>query len=470
MKKKLLFDKVYEMTFEETYEQVEQFIQKTVNSFHNVQTHVYERDDIFQTACMSLYKAYKTYDIETNIKFITYFSRVMNNEILMLNRKTSKDKEKVILESQTIIENQEGDTCSFFDLTSSDINIEKDFINKELVKEILKELKSHKYKDIILDVLKNGNQYKTAIKYNISQSYVSRIYNNFIKEQKHRQESKDKKDLLRKVNIKAKGDFIMPRLNEDQLKKYLLKNANENTAVSKLISSYCKKYNVPESTVFTALIKRMPVFYEKIKSMSKQNAINSKTKKVFNINHAKNYIEEKVINEKYSLNKALIEYSVISNISVSTVRNYLAKEDKEFLDKIKNISISNIPDQYKNIAIKKKNNIKVSAENNIMSTDIVNKNIFEHKEDKAKLITLQEDNFQTLVNSNDNELIALLKNLNSANVSFNGELFNYSISSSEIKIYDKENNLICKKVMNLKDIENLLSELEKVKLIAKKLF
>lgn len=475
MKKKILFEKEYELNFEELYYKVEKFIHGQVNKFYNVQNHVTDKDDLFQTACLSLDKAFKSYDINKGIKFLTYYSFLMQNDILMLNRKIVKER-STLLESSLEYQNNEGDVYSIFDYIPSDYNVEEECLNSMLISDILKDLKDFKFKDIILDIADGKSQHSVAIKYNMSQSYVSRIYKKYIKEQKEKLKKKDLLDLKPKEIKRYKGENDMARLNEDQLKRYLLNNANDDISVSNLIKKYCDKYNIPQSTVFTALTKRMPVFYDRIKAMCKKSLTEKNSKVnysvIVNVEDAKEFLKDKVENEKYSLNKALQEYSKIVNVSISTIRNHIIREDKEFMEKIKASSLANISDQYKAIAVNNKAkeiDIETSKENNIMPVDIVN-NPFDPYEDLRKPIILTENELLPITKNNEDELISLLKDLKEAKVSFDGKLFSYSIGNCGIKICDQDGRVVSNGIMHLEDIENLINELEKVAKITKSLF
>lgn len=426
-------------------------------------------EDFEQIGYIAIIKSYRDYDMDFDTLYYTHLLNKIDNAMKRLIRDTLKlrregysllDKKTSSIDDSFSLKDNGSKEITLAETISYDEDEFENIDNKLYLNYLLEDL-TDRERDLVNDYYFNNlTQIQISKKYNITQVQVSRILKKAINKAKLK---------IQKDN-ESKGENNMGKLNEEELKKYLLRNANENIRVSKLINGYCDKYNIPQSTVFTALTKRMPVFYGKIKSMCMNGNIPT-SKRVTNYSSivdtedAKDFIRNMVENEGCSLNKALIKYSEKVRVSVSTIRNYIIKEDKDFMEKIKSMSLANLSDQYKCIALnnktKKMNNIDESIETNIMPVDIVNNNPFE---DYKKPIVL------TMPNNTENEIVSLLKGLKEAEISFHGNKFSYYIGNYGIKIDDQDGRIVSNGIMELKDIENLIDELEKVVKITKSLF
>jgi RNA polymerase sporulation-specific sigma factor len=80
---------------EELFRVNDGFCHKLTNKFSNTNI---EYDDLLGLARIGLVKAYKKYTFSKNNKFLTFASKVMDNEILMQVRKNKKHKETFNLE------------------------------------------------------------------------------------------------------------------------------------------------------------------------------------------------------------------------------------------------------------------------------------------------------------------------------------------------------------------------------------
>lgn len=134
-----------------------------------------EYDDLFEVGCIGLIKAVDSYDISHKVKFVTYASRCILNEILMFLRKNKK------LGNINSLNNNIDDEFEFMDLLLDDTNIENDYIDKELKKEVIESLvvlSELERKIVIMYFGINSLSYSQAQiseMLNISASYVSRI-------------------------------------------------------------------------------------------------------------------------------------------------------------------------------------------------------------------------------------------------------------------------------------------------------
>ena len=144
--------------------------------FNNTQ---YEKRDLFSIGCMGLRKAINTYDLNKNIKFLTYAYRCVFNEIANFCRDNNKYY-KVDSLDRVLFSNRNGkiklsDTiCDKKDIASE---IERKEINR-IIREIVNNLSERDRKIIEMSFGFNGKIYKQEDISKIllvSQSYVSNI-------------------------------------------------------------------------------------------------------------------------------------------------------------------------------------------------------------------------------------------------------------------------------------------------------
>ena len=118
---------------------------------NNFKSAKYDKNDLISFGIIGLMKAIDTYDLTRNIEFSTYASKCINNEILMYLRRMEKHKNTCSLDDmRTFIDGKE---FKLEDAISSEINIEKDYIDKEKylrIREIVNELPEKNKKIIML--------------------------------------------------------------------------------------------------------------------------------------------------------------------------------------------------------------------------------------------------------------------------------------------------------------------------------
>ena len=141
-------------------------------------------DDLTSIGTIGLIKAVGTFDIDKNIKFATYASRCIENEILMYLRETQKTKTDVSLDEPLSVD-KDGNELVLGDIIGTDT----DFVYKEIETKVENETLVG-----LLDCLDEREQYIMKLRYgllseegeeltqkqvadklNISQSYISRI-------------------------------------------------------------------------------------------------------------------------------------------------------------------------------------------------------------------------------------------------------------------------------------------------------
>lgn len=110
----------------------------------------YEMKDLVSIGILGLIKAVDTFDIDKSIKFSSYASKCIENEILMTLRKCKKENKNISIETETATF-QDGDTALLIDYIKDDTDIEEDYIHEEekiIIKNLVEKLED-KDKEII---------------------------------------------------------------------------------------------------------------------------------------------------------------------------------------------------------------------------------------------------------------------------------------------------------------------------------
>lgn len=140
-------------------------------------------DELFSAGYYGLYKAIRTFDHNKDIQFMTYSSRVIHNEMLMMLRRFKKVEFNVSL-SKIISEGDSGasESENTLDQIIPDLDSEEGFewiAKKDLADRILVELEqSIKHRDFtVYTIYLEGEATHVELGqlFSISQSYVSRI-------------------------------------------------------------------------------------------------------------------------------------------------------------------------------------------------------------------------------------------------------------------------------------------------------
>ncbi|MBE6143978.1 MAG: sigma-70 family RNA polymerase sigma factor [Firmicutes bacterium] len=228
-------------------------------TFYNVTNEfpTMDSDDLFSIGTFGLTKAVETFDISKGIKFATYASRVITNEILMALRKVKNSKNNISLD-QSVNVDKEGNELSYADLLSSDEDIEENYLKKELISEIRKSLDILKDREREIIELYYGfkgerfTENQIAKKLGLSQSYVSRINHKTV--EKIKQYLKNR-GLIDVNKPKLEYDFV----NEyDTLKKvyfFAHKIIDENMSVDEL----SKKTGISSYSIIGLITKKLQV-------------------------------------------------------------------------------------------------------------------------------------------------------------------------------------------------------------------
>ena len=138
-------------------------------------------DDLVSIGTVGLIKAVSTFKGEKSVRFATYASRCIENEILMYCRSRKKTACDVSM-SEPIDTDREGNTLTLMDVIACEDTIADDLdtaVKIERLRDYLKELDERERVILRLRYGLNGGeplpQREVAIKLGISRSYVSRI-------------------------------------------------------------------------------------------------------------------------------------------------------------------------------------------------------------------------------------------------------------------------------------------------------
>ncbi len=141
-----------------------------------------ERDDLVSIGTVGLIKAVSAYDINKNIRFSTYASRCIENEILMYFRSLRREKPTVFF-GDTIDSGGDSDSLTIGDVLADDGDIGESLEHSSDLRALLgavdRVLEGREREVIVLRYGIGGGrpltQWETAKRMNISRSYVSRI-------------------------------------------------------------------------------------------------------------------------------------------------------------------------------------------------------------------------------------------------------------------------------------------------------
>lgn len=153
-------------------------------------------DDFYDIGMIGLCKAARSFDVESGIKFSTYAITCIKYEIHRYGRKKENRKWNNISSLDIIIDDNK---TTAVELIADDVNIEEDIIRKELYKDLYKNInKLSTVEQLVINYSYGLNGYTKMsqhnilillkrnykMKYNYSQSYISRIKTRAIKKLK----------------------------------------------------------------------------------------------------------------------------------------------------------------------------------------------------------------------------------------------------------------------------------------------
>ena len=171
---------------EELWIAVEKFVYKMCNKYTKLETFSQPFDEILSIALISFCKAYDTYKILSGITFISYLSKIINNDVLLAYRYCkngekyyNRKKEELSIEEPIGIDN-EGNKLTFLDILSNNLeNTVYDYIeNKELINTInfcINNILTEKEKIVLYYRLESLTQQKISDILGVSRSYISKL-------------------------------------------------------------------------------------------------------------------------------------------------------------------------------------------------------------------------------------------------------------------------------------------------------
>lgn len=146
------------------------------------------KKDLVSVGIIGLIKAVSTYNINKKISFSSYATVCIKNEIKMFLRSYSKHHDSTISFNEIIFHDTDDKEVTILDTLSTDINIEEDYIDKELqllIKQLVENLNEIDKEIIMLYFgFYNDRQYsqkEIAEKFGLSQSYTSRKIKQILK-------------------------------------------------------------------------------------------------------------------------------------------------------------------------------------------------------------------------------------------------------------------------------------------------
>lgn len=157
---------------EELYKKNTGLVHYICKKFGNLQL---EYEDLEACGNIAFTKCIKSFNPDAS-KFATYFSRVLTNEILMLQRKQKRHQEVLSLD-YTIAHDAEGKSMKLEELVSDGTHMEQDIENKMLLAQAMSAIESLEgvQKETMQLFIQGKNQHEIGKALGISQSYVSRV-------------------------------------------------------------------------------------------------------------------------------------------------------------------------------------------------------------------------------------------------------------------------------------------------------
>lgn len=202
-------------------------------------------DDLVSIGTIGLIKAANNFDLDKKIKFATYATTCITNEILMYARKTKKDR--VVTSLDTVLSSDmDGGELTLMDILSddrigefSDSFVERD--NMDDVREAIKGLPEKEQE--VLKLYYSGDLTQTEVgrELGFSQSYMSRLRNKSLKKIRRMIDKKYKGDIvsvqavgraakIREENKMSKDKFVGIKVNNiaEQVAVDLLEKTRQN--------------------------------------------------------------------------------------------------------------------------------------------------------------------------------------------------------------------------------------------------
>lgn len=171
-------------------------------------------DDFFSVGTIGLMKAVNTFNPEKEIKFATYASRCIENEILMYMR--ASKKHNITSLDEIISTDYDGNELTYKDVIKDEksSNFQETFLNHDLASDLLDiALNRLTYKEqvVLLYKLAGKKQKSIGKLMGLSQSYISRLEKSTHKKIKRFFKEQDKVGINfeKKISFLVRGDIII---------------------------------------------------------------------------------------------------------------------------------------------------------------------------------------------------------------------------------------------------------------------
>ena len=193
-------------------------------------------EDVSSVGKIGLIKAAQTFDESKEIKFSTYASRCIQNEILMYFRKEKNHLKNISL-SEPIGHDGEGNEITLMDkIPESTIDFTEQITQREsfinIINIILNVLELRE-KLVILYKLSGFTQKEIADKLGISQSYISRIQKKIKDKIKKHLKTIDKKDIKYPFCMEIENDVYNINFYSAEAEKVFYKLKRKITKIDK---------------------------------------------------------------------------------------------------------------------------------------------------------------------------------------------------------------------------------------------
>ena len=172
-------------------------------------------DDYFSLGTIGLIKAANTFNPEKKIKFVSYASQYIQNEIRMYMR-TSKKHNNVTSLDEIIRTDYDGNELTYRDVIKDEksSNFQETFLNHDLASDLLDiALNRLTYKEqvVLLYKLAGKKQKSIGKLMGLSQSYISRLEKSTHKKIKRffKEQEKIGINFEKKISFLVRGDIIM---------------------------------------------------------------------------------------------------------------------------------------------------------------------------------------------------------------------------------------------------------------------
>lgn len=147
------------------------YLVKQLNVVHN------NFEDMVSIGTIGLIKAAASYDYEKDIRFATYATRCIKNEIFMYFRKENMRANDISLEASLSVDS-DGNELTLSEIVASPGDFTEELASDEIFENfinIVLNCLTKKERLIMLYRIANVNQQEIANEINISQSYISRL-------------------------------------------------------------------------------------------------------------------------------------------------------------------------------------------------------------------------------------------------------------------------------------------------------